>query len=1094
MKRVRLIKLLTLVISLLLSSTLAFAGSRQDTGTVLDSFLEPDYRAKPMTRLWFPDAAAGEDENDSIEKQILELADKGFGGVEVAMLMSYGVRYTNEESRLYGWGTEYWIKLLKKVMKAAAKVPGGFQVDMTVTGHWPPTLNTIDPNDDAANKELSFSLTPITSEDIANGTVRLELPAQKTDGPAVTFGQRPYEHFLFTDTFVSATVAQIADIVVTPGKNGEEDMVSYVFDFGSLRSITDSVEVIPDAGYAAGVPDQQTAEAYGWDYDEICAFFGPESEGPWTQNNGKQDEDMNRRRMADWQNEYQVSLEGVELEPSKGTDGLAAGDWVVLSTFYRGTGQSISGGHIMHNGVFVTSYFNAEGTAAVTGYWDQMFEKDPELLKLMRDNPGYIFEDSIESTSVSSYWSPTFPDDINADYPYRDILPAVAASKYITSGFMGVMVTDYFSFTGDNGVVDRIYEDYNDMLADLYVRYRVAGIAEWAKDTLGWGFRGQTYHLPGLEISKAAMAADVAECDNNAKGDGIRYLSGMTNIIGKDYLTMEAMTGPTIGYVSMDDVLTELGQNYSDGVTRAILHGTPYTRTFNGYNAEWPGWLPFGAGSYGSSYTYREAYWEDFRTETGFMSRVQAVLQNSDPKIDLAVLIDKENVFDFESGNRFQSLLDSGYSYNLVSESVLNNDNAAVSGGVLAAVSPSYKAVIVDKVRVISPAGIHRLMEYAQAGLPVVLFDSDINRVYGSDISADAEVAAVGISIADLENVGVVASEEEISAALESLGVTASARYDAAQLETTMYRDAADGTNYYYLFNNAFPENSGMMGNSQGDNYKGEEKALHDVIITLAGNGVPYQLDPYTGNVSQVDVYTSNDDGTVTFTIDSIYGGTAMIYAVTGNTDAFDAVADEKVVHIVEAEPINLSGETWNLVIHSYGPDEDSDDPGVSRITDVDFGGRPLGKWSEIEATKEQLNTLGVNDMKYVSGTGEYTVIFTSPENWSDYDGAFITFEYGKDQIGAVIVNGTELTANNASDRVDVGTLITEGQNEITVRLNSTLYGRTYAEHSGYQAAGEDYGMNLGFMTPLDPEAYYNGLLGVKIIPYSTILDDALIS
>ena len=81
--------------------------------------------------------------------------------------------------------------------------------------------------------------------------------------------------------------------------------------------------------------------------------------------------------------------------------------------------------------------------------------------------------------------------------------------------------------------------------------------------------------------------------------------------------------------------------------------------------------------------------------------------------------------------------------------------------------------------------------------------------------------------------------------------------------------------------------------------------------------------------------------------------------------------------------------------------------------------------------------------------------------------------------------NGTELTANNASDRVDVGALITEGENEITVRINSTLYGRTYVEHSGYQTAGADYGMNPGFRTPPDPEAYYNGLLGVKIIPYS---------
>ena len=31
---------------------------------------------------------------------------------------------------------------------------------------------------------------------------------------------------------------------------------------------------------------------------------------------------------------------------------------------------------------------------------------------------------------------------------------------------------------------------------------------------------------------------------------------------------MEAMTGPAIGYTNMGDLLTELGQNYSDGITR----------------------------------------------------------------------------------------------------------------------------------------------------------------------------------------------------------------------------------------------------------------------------------------------------------------------------------------------------------------------------------------------------------------------------------------------------------------------------------------------------------------------------------------------
>ena len=122
--------------------------------------------------------------------------------------------------------------------------------------------------------------------------------------------------------------------------------------------------------------------------------------------------------------------------------------------------------------------------------------------------------------------------------------------------------------------------------------------------------------------------------------------------------------------------------------------------------------------------------------------------------------------------------------------------------------------------------------------------------------------------------------------------------------------------------------------------------------------------------------------------------------------------------------------------------------------------------------------------MRYVSGTAEYSLTFTVPENWGGYAGAFLSFEYGRDQIGAVIVNGTELPANNASDRVDAGALIREGRNEITIRLHTTLYGRTYAEHSGYREAGAAFGMSPVMFAPLNPDAYYNGLIGVRIIPY----------
>lgn len=126
-----------------------------------------------------------------------------------------------------------------------------------------------------------------------------------------------------------------------------------------------------------------------------------------------------------------------------------------------------------------------------------------------------------------------------------------------------------------------------------------------------------------------------------------------------------------------------------------------------------------------------------------------------------------------------------------------------------------------------------------------------------------------------------------------------------------------------------------------------------------------------------------------------------------------------------------------------------------------------LGKWCDMQVTDEQLDMLGVSDMKYVSGTGEYTISFTLPDDFGENDGAFIAYSYGRDQVGALIVNGTELPANNASDRVDVGTLLTAGQNTLTIRLNSTLYGRTYFEHSGYLDNGAVYGMGEGVPTKL---------------------------
>ncbi|MEQ2415176.1 hypothetical protein [Blautia acetigignens] len=156
-------------------------------------------------------------------------------------------------------------------------------------------------------------------------------------------------------------------------------------------------------------------------------------------------------------------------------------------------------------------------------------------------------------------------------------------------------------------------------------------------------------------------------------------------------------------------------------------------------------------------------------------------------------------------------------------------------------------------------------------------------------------------------------------------------------------------------------------------------------------------------------------------------------------------------------DTLDLTDASWNLLIHSYGPGEDENDPSVSKITDVDFGEQKLGKWKDIAATEDQLNELGVTDMLYVSGVGEYTTTFTLPEDWSDTTGAYLDVTYGKDQIGEITINGTALDANNASDRVDLGGYLVSGENTLTIKLSTTVYARMYAANSGYE--GRDFGM-----------------------------------
>ena len=133
--------------------------------SIQNEFQQPGVDSRGMFRCWFPDAGA---DLSRIENHVRTIYKAGFGGMEIAMVP----QYAEFDPREYGWATPRWKEMLRRILRTAADLPEPFKIDLTITAHWPPALNTIDPNHPAAQKELRYTVTKVTS----GGKLELSMP------------------------------------------------------------------------------------------------------------------------------------------------------------------------------------------------------------------------------------------------------------------------------------------------------------------------------------------------------------------------------------------------------------------------------------------------------------------------------------------------------------------------------------------------------------------------------------------------------------------------------------------------------------------------------------------------------------------------------------------------------------------------------------------------------------------------------------------------------------------------------------------------------------------------------------------------------
>lgn len=703
--------------------------------SIIKNFASPDMDSRGMFRCWFPDAGA---DLDRIENHVRTVYQAGFGGMEIAMVP----QYADFDQKEYGWGTPRWKEMLRRILQTAVSCPEPMKIDLTITAHWPPALNTIDPNHPAAQKELRYTVTKVRQ----GGVMELPMPETRIcDDDA-----EDAAHFIFVDEFLCAVKGTIV------GRKGKK----YILGHDSLQDVSSCVKVL-----------KKTTPA-GIAYDETK--FG------------------NKQKLKDTQHYYAIDLDAAGIAPAEG-DRWEIGDTLLFAYFTRGTGQTLSGRgmpmfhlHLpMADKMYATDYYCTEGTDAIIDFWEKNILDDQEIRDLLGKIDGAIFEDSIELSCATIPWTNRFAENFKALRGY-DILPFLPVLQSLKGS--------PWLFLTDKRVEKLLVDDYYTTLNDLYIRDHVGRLTDWTH-TFGYKYRAQSY---GGDVNTAAASCvlDVAEGESLGFGEMREYfrnLSGGVHMTGRKFLSDEVLADLMAGYcLDWKSAAGTLNSNWSAGVNRMVIHGMSYETEVSGKNSQWPGWHAF-MNAFADPWGDRQPYWHQVKKLSGYIARTQAVLQGGSPKLDIAVYKAQRAY-----GWGYTKLLDYGYSYDVISNPHLFLPEATVESGVLCPNGPQYQAILVVDQEMIPETSAVKLLEMAKQGLSV-LFVGDLPKLSTGAFTENQTVVDVVEEMKSLAAVAVVPDLEAAVQELRKRGIQARAAYDCPKVESICRQDES-GT-YYFFYN-----------------------------------------------------------------------------------------------------------------------------------------------------------------------------------------------------------------------------------------------------------------------------------------------------
>lgn len=728
------------------------------------------------------------------------------------------------------------------------------------------------------------------------------------------------------------------------------------------------------------------------------------------------------------------------------------GKWIIYAAFDGRSRQKVK--RAAPGGVGYTfDHFSPEALKVYLTRFDEAFgDKAPGVR--------CFFNDSYEVFGAS--WSAKFFEEFKArrGYDLKEYIPLLDGD-------------------GDKTIMARVKCDYRETMSDLLLEHFTNGWTEWAH-AKGAKTRNQSHGSPANLLDIYA-AVDIPEIEtfgsSNFDIPGIRrddmadhytepdplfqkFSSSAANLTGKSLVSSETFTWLGEHFrVSLAQCKPQMEQLFISGVNHIFFHGTTYSPK----EAGWPGWLFYASSNFAPS----NSFWAHIQSFNEYITRCQSILQTGESTNDLLVYWPVFDIWQDAEGlekqlsvhnshkwlhmEQIRNIFSKGYSFDFVSDRLLNSLQNKGSELFVSAEKHSYKALIIPECEYMPLETFKRIIELAQSGVPVVMqeWPKHVPGLANYEARQSEFERLIGgfTAISDDEGYEVYEGNEceiyvasDVEKALQKLKMP----YETINESGLQYnrRDSENGR-YYYIVNHT--------SNAIDKDVVFNTEAIRTVM-----------MDPMTGKFGQIPFTLV--DGKINVRIQLLPGETCFLLAQKSEESSIP-----KWAYLDNAgSPQTINGATVVKFV-SGGPVI----PGDIKLDNI----KP---WT----------SLGDNDANRYSGSALYTIKF----NLDSKEAAEYILDLGEVYETAHIkLNGKEVGYLwGVPFRTRVGEFLKKGENILEVEVANLMANRIKdmdMREIQWRNYHEINFVNLAYK-PFDAsgwEVMTSGLKGpVQLIPYST--------